>query len=188
MTDYHPSAELAQALEAHRLAQQNADTARETLRAAVAAELKTYNVTNDAIADHLPWSSETIRGIAREHDVPRKRKPTVRSIKPQDTGPGSLDNFMQEHGSDWHTLFCHPTHLDTARAVIAQRGWGATIVQGHRDVPTDTVWVNDAAGPLALPLAELGAAAAQLTPGGRLADAVRAMAKPLDIAGPGRER
>jgi hypothetical protein len=32
------------------------------------------------MAEHVPWTSETVRGIAREYDVPRKRKPTVRSI------------------------------------------------------------------------------------------------------------
>jgi hypothetical protein len=37
-------------------------------------------VTNDEMAEHVPWTSETVRGIAREYDVPRKRKPTVRSI------------------------------------------------------------------------------------------------------------
>jgi hypothetical protein len=99
-----------------------------------------------------------------------------------------LDNFMQEHGSDWHTLFCHPSDVDAARGTVGQRGWPAVVVQGHRDVPTGTVWVNDAAGPLTLTLPELGAAAARLMPGGRLADAVRAAAKPLDAAGPGCEQ
>jgi hypothetical protein len=83
MSDYSPSPELAAALDAFDKAQEAAEQAREKLRAAVAADLKTYDVTTDVIAEHLPWSAETVRGIAREYDVPRKRKPTVRSIKPR---------------------------------------------------------------------------------------------------------
>lgn len=83
MTDYSPSQQLADALAAFTEAQQAVDAARDKLRAAVADDLKTYDVTNEVIAEHLPWSAETVRGIAREYDVPRKRKPTVRSIKPK---------------------------------------------------------------------------------------------------------
>lgn len=87
MTAYAPSPELTEALTAFNKAQEAADQAREVLRAAVAAELKSYEVTNDALAAHLPWSGETVRGIAREYDVPRKRQPTVRSIKPKKRTP-----------------------------------------------------------------------------------------------------
>jgi hypothetical protein len=83
MTAYRPSPELTKALDAFTKAQEAADQAREALRAAVAQELKAYEVSNDAVAEHLPWSGETVRGIAREYDVPRKRQPTVRSIKPK---------------------------------------------------------------------------------------------------------
>lgn len=83
MTDYTPSAQLTEALDGYKAAQQAEETARLRLRAAVAHDLKTYDVTNDVIAECLPWSGETVRGIAREYDVPRKRKPTVRSIKPR---------------------------------------------------------------------------------------------------------
>jgi hypothetical protein len=82
MTAYSPSPQLTAALTAYEQAQQAAETAREHLRAAVADDMKTYDVTADGIAAHLPWSGETVRGIAREYDVPRKRKPTVKSIKP----------------------------------------------------------------------------------------------------------
>jgi hypothetical protein len=81
MTAYQPSPELTNALTAFSKAQEAADQAREALRAAVADELKSYEVTNDVLAAHLPWSGETVRGIAREYGVPRKRQPTVRSIK-----------------------------------------------------------------------------------------------------------
>lgn len=83
MTDYSPSPQLAAALAAFEKAQQAEEEARLKLRAAVADDLKTYDITNEVIAVHLPWSSETVRGIAREYEVPRKRKPTVRSIKPK---------------------------------------------------------------------------------------------------------
>lgn len=83
MTDYSPSPQLTAALQEWRAAEAAEKAARDNLRAAVADDLKTYDITNDVIATHLPWSSETVRGIARDYDVPRKRKPTVKSIKPQ---------------------------------------------------------------------------------------------------------
>ncbi|MFE9777738.1 hypothetical protein ACFYPA_06225 [Streptomyces sp. NPDC005775] len=83
MATYTPSPELTEALKSFTEKQEAADQAREALRNAVAADLKTYDVTADAIATYLPWSGETVRGIAREFGVPRKRKPTVRSIKPK---------------------------------------------------------------------------------------------------------
>ncbi|HEX8807993.1 MAG TPA: hypothetical protein VF760_03270 [Xanthobacteraceae bacterium] len=82
MTDYSPSPQLTAALADYDDTQRAAEAARVRLRAAVAADLKTYDVTADTIAEHLPWSGETVRGIAREYEVPRRRKPTVKSIKP----------------------------------------------------------------------------------------------------------
>lgn len=82
MTDYTPSPQLTAALDDYVKAQEAAEAARLKLRAAVAADLTTYDITNDVAAEHLPWSSETVRGIAREYGVPPKRQPTVRSIKP----------------------------------------------------------------------------------------------------------
>jgi hypothetical protein len=69
------------------------DAARKALRLAIANELKdptrvrlkdgTFTTpTNKQVADVLPWSEETVRGIAREYGVTPKRKPTVKSIKP----------------------------------------------------------------------------------------------------------
>lgn len=83
MTDYSPSPQLTAALDAFTKAQQAEEAARLELRAAVADDLKQFDITNEVVAAHLPWSAETVRGIAREYDVPRKRKPTVRSIKPR---------------------------------------------------------------------------------------------------------
>jgi len=83
MTAYAPSPQLTAALDEFEKAQEAAEAARIRLRSAVADDLKEYGVTADVMAGHLPWSGETVRGIAREHDVPRKRKPTVKSIKPK---------------------------------------------------------------------------------------------------------
>ncbi|GAA2107914.1 hypothetical protein [Streptomyces synnematoformans] len=83
MSDYSPSPQLAAALTAFEEALTEVEERRRALREAVAADLKAYDVTNDVVADHLPWSAETVRGIAREYGVPPRRKPTVRSIKPK---------------------------------------------------------------------------------------------------------
>lgn len=84
MDAYTPSPELKDALEALAQAERLVDERRTAARAAVAADLKANpDVTNPVIAEHLPWTPETVRGIAREYGVPPKRKPTVRSIKPK---------------------------------------------------------------------------------------------------------
>lgn len=88
MTDYSPSPQLTAALKAFKDAQAKAETARLDLRAAIADELKTHDITDAVVAAYLPWSSETVRGIARDYDVPRRRAPTVKSIKPKKRTPG----------------------------------------------------------------------------------------------------
>jgi hypothetical protein len=78
---YEPSEQLREALADLTAAEEALATARTAVRAAIAADLRAFPaVTNDEMAEHVPWTSETVRGIAREYDVPRKRKPTVRSI------------------------------------------------------------------------------------------------------------
>jgi hypothetical protein len=79
MTTHEPSPQLAAALAKYARFME----ARDELRVAVAAELKGYDVSAEALAELLPWSGETVRGIAREYGVPHKRQPTVRSIKPK---------------------------------------------------------------------------------------------------------
>lgn len=86
MNDYSPSLGLRAAIEGYDAAQKAAETAREVLRLAAAEEMKQTGVTAKELAGHLPWSDETLRGIAREYGVPPKRKPTVRSIKPPKRG------------------------------------------------------------------------------------------------------
>lgn len=88
MTDYEPSKRLAAARAAYQETHEAAEKARAELRAAVAAELLDFDATTAAVATVVPWSEETVRGIAREAGVPHRRKPTVRSIKPQRRAPG----------------------------------------------------------------------------------------------------
>ncbi|MEC3995035.1 hypothetical protein VSR01_16440 [Actinacidiphila sp. DG2A-62] len=78
---YAPSEQLQDALKELGKAEEAVAAARTAVRAAIAADLRAFpSVTTDEMAAHVPYSNETVRGIAREYDVPRKRKPTVRSI------------------------------------------------------------------------------------------------------------
>jgi len=82
MSEYTPSEAVTAGLKAVEDAEEALRQRRQELRAAVAADLKANpDATNDDVAEHLPYTAETVRQIAREYDVPRKRKPTVRSIK-----------------------------------------------------------------------------------------------------------
>lgn len=82
--DYTPSPDLAEAIAAYEDAQKATEAKRLALRAAVGRELKEPpEPTNGQVAEFLPWSEETVRGIAREFGVKPKRAPTVRSIKPR---------------------------------------------------------------------------------------------------------
>lgn len=82
MADYTPSDELRAEIAAFKAADAALNAAREKLRRAVADELLAHDdATSKNLAPHLPWSDETIRGIAREFEVPLKRAPTVQSIK-----------------------------------------------------------------------------------------------------------
>lgn len=90
--DYTPSRGLTDALAAFTDTLEAHKAAHDALRIAVVQELKELlakdrngeptTPTNKQVADVLPWSEETIRGIAREYGVTPKRKPTVKSIKP----------------------------------------------------------------------------------------------------------
>ncbi|WP_329368839.1 hypothetical protein OG896_24845 [Streptomyces sp. NBC_00669] len=78
---YVPSDQLREALADLTDAEEALVKARTGMRAAIAADLRAHpTLSTDEMAKHTPWSNETVRGIAREYDVPRKRKPTVRSI------------------------------------------------------------------------------------------------------------
>jgi hypothetical protein len=84
MPEYTPSDELQAEIAAFDELDRLWKEGRDRLRAAVGRELHTYEAaTSKNLAPHLPWSEETVRAIAREHKVPLKRPPTVRSIKPR---------------------------------------------------------------------------------------------------------
>lgn len=80
--EYTPSDDLKAAIRAYEDAKQHLADERERLRGAIGREmLGDPNATTGTVAKHVEWSEETLRGISREYKVPRKRPPTVRSIK-----------------------------------------------------------------------------------------------------------
>lgn len=83
MDAYTPSPQLIAALDAFAEAERIKEEARLKLRDAIAEELKTQDITSKGLTPHTPWSEETLRSIAREYDVPRKRAATVKTIKPK---------------------------------------------------------------------------------------------------------
>jgi hypothetical protein len=90
MSEYTPSDRVTAAIKAVDDAKAALDERREELYAAVADDLKANpDVTNAAAAAQLPFTQETVRVIARKYDVPRKRKPTVKAIKPSGRTGGS---------------------------------------------------------------------------------------------------
>ncbi|MFI2301980.1 hypothetical protein ACH5AL_24505 [Actinacidiphila glaucinigra] len=72
---YKPSDELKAALREWEESIQAELDKRHALRRAVADELKATGITNSVISEHLPWTQETVRGIANEYGVPRHRAP-----------------------------------------------------------------------------------------------------------------
>ncbi|MEU0950460.1 hypothetical protein ABZ379_48755 [Streptomyces canus] len=82
MSEYTPSEDVMAGIKAVEDAKEALRQRREDLRAAVAADLKANpDATNKVVADKLPFTEEYVRQVARDFDVPRKRQPTVRSIK-----------------------------------------------------------------------------------------------------------
>ena len=80
--DYTPSDDFKAEMHAWEELEALHKAGRERFRAAIARELLEHpEATTGKLAKLLKWSDETLRGIAREHKVPRKRPPTVRSIK-----------------------------------------------------------------------------------------------------------
>ena len=80
--DYTPSDDLKAAIRAYGQAKEKLAEEREHLREAIGREmLGNPDATTGTVAKHVEWSEETLRGISREFKVPRKRPPTVRSIK-----------------------------------------------------------------------------------------------------------
>ncbi|MFD5570417.1 OTU domain-containing protein [Streptomyces cadmiisoli] len=82
MSEYTPSDKVVAGVAAVEAAEEALKQRRQELREAVAADLLANpEVTNKVVADKLPFTEEYVRKIARDFDVPRKRQPTVRSIK-----------------------------------------------------------------------------------------------------------
>lgn len=80
--DYDPSDDLKAAIRAFDEAEQQLEARKKALREAIGREMLEHpEATTGKLVKYLKWSEETLRGIAREFKVPRKRPPTVRSIK-----------------------------------------------------------------------------------------------------------
>jgi hypothetical protein len=72
---YQISERLRDLLAAWNLAVGTKKKARAALELCIADELRAHPaLTNAEIAEHLPWSQEQVRVIARAHKVPRRRK------------------------------------------------------------------------------------------------------------------
>lgn len=83
MSADQPTPTYEQALEEFTRTKEAHEEAKKTLRVATAEKLKATGMTTKELAPTSPWSEETLRGIAREYGIERKRQPTVRSIKPK---------------------------------------------------------------------------------------------------------
>lgn len=78
---YKPTPALLSALSAWRRAVKNEETLRQALRQAVAYDMAQYDVSNSEMAEHLPWTSETVRVIGKENGVRPGRRRAHRSVK-----------------------------------------------------------------------------------------------------------
>ncbi|MDX2922479.1 hypothetical protein [Streptomyces sp. NE06-03C] len=83
---YTPSSDLLAALEELDRLKDLVTKQTKAVHLEVANDLKANpELTNADVAEHeaIPYTQETVRKIAREYGVPRKRQPTVRAIKPK---------------------------------------------------------------------------------------------------------
>jgi hypothetical protein len=72
---YKPSERLLNLLAAWNARVDEEKKARIELEKGIAAELtEDLELTNREISEHLPWSEENIRLLARKYNVPRRRK------------------------------------------------------------------------------------------------------------------
>lgn len=83
MADYTPSEQYTAALDDYERTKAAHDRAKEALRLATADELRASGLSGKAFKPLSPWSEETLRGIVHEYEIPLKRSPTVKSIKPR---------------------------------------------------------------------------------------------------------
>ncbi|MFJ3249123.1 hypothetical protein [Streptomyces sp. NPDC086782] len=74
-TTYEPSDDLRSRLAGWEKSVQGEKDARADLEKGIAAELTTdLQLTNHVLAEHLPWTPETVRLIAVAHQVPRRER------------------------------------------------------------------------------------------------------------------
>lgn len=84
MSDYSPSEELQEALADVEQLKGLLDTARQRVRAAIAADMHAHpELTQTAMAEHVPFTEEYVRQIAREFNVPRRKQAGVRKSPPR---------------------------------------------------------------------------------------------------------
>lgn len=80
--NYDPSDDFKAAIRTWEELEAVHEAGRKAFRQAIADEMfRNPNATTGRLAKYVRWSEETLRGISREFKVPRKRPPTVRSIK-----------------------------------------------------------------------------------------------------------
>ncbi|WP_433856702.1 hypothetical protein [Streptomyces kronopolitis] len=78
---YEPSQTLTDAQTEMDEAWKAYEEKRHAYRKAIADELRASGLSHAKLAEHVPYTEETVRHIAREYKVPPKRKPTVRPLK-----------------------------------------------------------------------------------------------------------
>ncbi|MEC3995197.1 hypothetical protein VSR01_17310 [Actinacidiphila sp. DG2A-62] len=69
---YEPSDDLRTALAELAAEEVSYEEKRQATRKAVADELRASGQSHGRVAEHTPWTEETVRGIATEYDVPPK--------------------------------------------------------------------------------------------------------------------
>jgi hypothetical protein len=69
---YEPSQALLDALAAMETEEGEYEKKRQAARKAVAAELRVSGQSHARVAEHTPWTEETVRGIATEYGVPHR--------------------------------------------------------------------------------------------------------------------
>lgn len=71
--EYAPSATLQAALAELAAAEAAVEAKRSAAHAAVAQDMRDFRVPQTVMAEHVPWTEEHVRKIARQHGVPRLR-------------------------------------------------------------------------------------------------------------------
>lgn len=78
---YVPTEELTTSLAYWKWTVEEERRARKAVRGVVAADMEKFMVSDSEMAEHVPWTSETIRKIAHEYGVPTGRRRKLTSIR-----------------------------------------------------------------------------------------------------------